>query len=123
MKLVQAKADAAVVKRHRLTSNGPAALKASMASDWPDIANAVVRSGVPILLFVGKEDPRYSLVLSFAEQSGAKVIVLPKHDYATTAAAAGSSELLPRILDFFEAPEGSAPAERLPPCLWSGSWA
>jgi pimeloyl-ACP methyl ester carboxylesterase len=121
VKLVQAKADAAVVKRHRLTSNGPAALKASMASDWPDIANAVVRSRVPIQLFVGKEDPRYSLVLSFAEQSGAKVIVLPNHDYATTAAAE-AAELLPRILAFFESPEGSTSAERLPPCLWSGSW-
>ena len=91
-----------------------------MASDWPDIANAVARSGVPILLFVGKEDPRYSLVLSFAEQSSAKVVVLPKHDYATTAAAAGA-ELLPRILDFYEAPNECAQAE-LPPCLWSGSW-
>jgi pimeloyl-ACP methyl ester carboxylesterase len=118
VKLVQAKADAAVVKRHRLTSNGSAALKASMASDWPDIANAVVRSRVPIQLFVGKEDPRYSLVVSFAEQSGARAIVLPKHTYAT-AAAAGGAELLPRILDFFDGPNECAPAE-LPPCLWSG---
>ena len=121
VKLVQAKADAAVAKRHRLTSNGPAALKASMASDWPDIANAVVRSRVPIQLFVGKEDPRYALVLSFAEQSGARAIVLPTHTYAT-AAAAGNAELLPRILDFFDAPNECAQT-KLPPCLWSGSWA
>jgi pimeloyl-ACP methyl ester carboxylesterase len=109
VKLVQAKADAAVVKRHRLTSNGPAALKASMASDWPDIANAVVRSRVPIQLFVGKEDPRYALVVSFAEQSGARAIVLPKHTYAT-AAAAGNAEL-PRILDFFDAPTVAPPPQ------------
>ena len=100
----------------------PAALAAAVESDWPHIADAVTRSGVPVLLFVGREDPRYPLVLGFAEQSGAKVIVLPNHDYATTAAAAGNSELLSRILEFFEVPVGSAPAEHLPPCMWSGSW-
>jgi pimeloyl-ACP methyl ester carboxylesterase len=120
VKLVQTKADAAVVNRHRLTSNASAALKASIAGDWPDIANAVVRSRVPIQLFVGKEDPRYPLVIGFAEQSGARAIVLPKHTYAT-AAAAGRAELLPRILDFFDAPNEPTQAE-LPPCLWSGSW-
>ena len=85
-------------------------------------AEAVARSGVPVLLFVGREDPRYPLVLSFAEQSGAKVIVLAEYDCATTAPAAGSAEILSRILAFFEAPRGSAPAEQLPPCMWSGSW-
>jgi hypothetical protein len=70
-------------------------------------AEAVARSGVPVLLFVGRKDPRYPLVLSFAEQSGAKVIVLAEYDCATTAPAAGSAEILSRILAFFEAPRGS----------------
>jgi pimeloyl-ACP methyl ester carboxylesterase len=98
----------------------PAALAEAVGSDWPDIADAVARSRVPILFFVGKDDPRYPLVLSFAEQSGAKVIVVPEHDDA--AAAAPGAELLPRILTYFEAPHESTAAERLPACLWSGSW-
>ena len=105
----------------RLSSHQPAALAIAEEGDWPDIADAVAGCGVPVLLFVGKEDPRYPLVLSFAEQSGAKVIVLPKQEYATTVAATGHAKLLFRILEFLEAPE--APGEALPPCLWSGSWA
>jgi hypothetical protein len=100
------------------TPSDPAILADAMVSDWPDIADAVKRSGAPILLFVGKDDPRYPLVLSFAEQSGAQVIVSPKHDWT----AAGTAEFLPRILDFFEAPQESAGANGVPPCLWSGSW-
>jgi pimeloyl-ACP methyl ester carboxylesterase len=100
------------------TPSDPAILAGAMVSDWPDIADAVKRSGAPILLFVGKDDPRYPLVLSFAEQSSAQVIVSPKHD----GTAAGTAEFLPRILDFFEAPQESAGANGVPPCLWSGSW-
>jgi pimeloyl-ACP methyl ester carboxylesterase len=97
----------------------PAVLTDAVVSDWPDIANAVKRSGTPILLFAGKDDPRYPLVLSFAEQSGAKLIMSPRHDGGT---ATGTAELLPRILDFFEAPQDGARADNVPPCLWSGSW-
>jgi pimeloyl-ACP methyl ester carboxylesterase len=94
----------------------------AMGRSWPDIADAVARSGVPVLLFVGKEDPRCSVVLSFAEQAGARVIVLPKHDHATTAAATGSTELLSLILQFFHAPTSGSGQEPLPPYLWSGTW-
>ena len=102
--------------------HGTSALAIAEDGDWRDVADAVAGSGVPILLFVGKEDPRYPLALSFAEQSGARIIVLPKQDHATAAVAAGRAELLRRILKFFDAPEESATADRLPPCLWSGSW-
>lgn len=101
--------------------NASAALGAAVESDWPDISDAVARSGVPILFFVGKDNPRYPLVLSFAEQSGAKVIIVPEQDDAA-AAAAQHAELLPRILTHFEAPNESTAAERPPACLWSGSW-
>jgi pimeloyl-ACP methyl ester carboxylesterase len=117
MKLIEAKAR----KLHCPALDDAAKVTAAVSSDWPDIADAVVRSGVPVLLFVGMEDPQYSLVASFAEQSGARMILLPRHTYATTAEAA-APDLMPRILEFFEAPEGSVAAERLPPCLWSGSW-
>jgi pimeloyl-ACP methyl ester carboxylesterase len=95
-------------------------LSAAVTSDWPDIADAVAQSGVPLLLFVGKEDPRCSLVLSFAERASAHIITLTEHDYATTVIA--TDLLLPRVLDFFEEPERGDPA-RLPPCLGLGSWA
>jgi pimeloyl-ACP methyl ester carboxylesterase len=99
-----------------------AALSEAVVSDWPDIAEAVVRSRVPILFFVSKDDSRYPLVLSFAERSGAAILTLTEHDHGTTALGAGH-KILPRVLDFFEAPQGDGAPERLPPCLWSGSWA
>ena len=94
----------------------------NLDASWPDIADAVARSGIPVLLFVGKEDPRCSVALSFAEQAGARVIVLPKHDHATTAAATGNAELLSPILQFFHAPASGGGQEPLPPYLWSGTW-
>jgi len=92
-KLIETDAGMTIAGRRRLTSNDPATLSVAGSCDWSDIAEAVARSGVPVLLFVGREDPRYPLVLSFAEQSGAKVIVLAEYDYATTVPAAGSSEI------------------------------
>lgn len=94
----------------------------NLDASWPDIADAVARSGIPVLLFVGKEDPRCSVALSFAEQAGARVIVLPKHDHATTAAATGNAELLSLILGFFDDPTSGRGQVPLPPCLWSGTW-
>ena len=94
----------------------------NLDASWPDIADAVARSGIPVLLFVGKEDPRCSVALSFAEQAGARVIVLPKHDHATTAAATGNAELLSPILQVFHAPASGGGQEPLPPYLWSGTW-
>ncbi len=107
--------------RSRLQANDPRALTAAVECDRPDMADAVVASGVPLLLFLGKDDPRYPLALSFAEESDAKVIGLAKHDHLTTAAAA-CAEILPRVLEFFDQPERSIPTERPPIGLWSGSW-
>jgi hypothetical protein len=98
-------------------STEPSALAPATDSDWPDISDVVARSGVPILLFIGREEPRYSLVASFAEQSGARLIVLPSQKSTVD----GDLELLTRVLGFFEDPAAAA-AEDLPPCLWSGSW-
>lgn len=96
----------------------PVALADAVMSDWPDIADAVARSRLPILLFVEKDNPRYPLVLSFAEQAGAKLIVLPKQKVTHDA----DLDLLTRVLDFFGAPARDDMAQRLPACLWSGSW-
>ena len=96
---------------------------AAAPCDQPDIADALARSNVPILLFVGKEDPRCPLAMSFAERSGAKVIVLPEHDHQITAAAVGEAHLLPRILQFFCAPRIGLDLEPVPLCLCSGAWA
>jgi hypothetical protein len=71
-------------------------------------------------LFAGQKDPRWFLVLSFADRASAHLVTLAEHDYATTAAA--TDLLLSRVLAFFEKPERGDPA-RLPPCLWTGSWA
>ena len=91
-----------------------------MQSGQPDMADAVARSSVPLLLFLGKEDPRYPLALSFAEESRAKVIGLDGHGHATAATAV--AELLPRLLDFFDRPAQWTPGECLPIGLWSGCW-
>jgi pimeloyl-ACP methyl ester carboxylesterase len=90
------------------------------ALDWPDISEAVTRSGVPVLLFVGEKDPHCPLCLSYGERSGATVIILKQRDYASTATA--PSEFLPQVLRFFEAPTNYSWSEHLPPSRWSGSW-
>jgi pimeloyl-ACP methyl ester carboxylesterase len=107
--------------RRRLMANDPAAIAAVVECDRPDMADALAKSPVPILLFLGKEDPRYPLAVSFAEQAGARFIGLAGHGHAT--AAGTCREILPRILDFLEEPQECAAAEPLPPALWSGSWA
>jgi pimeloyl-ACP methyl ester carboxylesterase len=83
------------------------------ALDWPDISEAVTRSGVPVLLFVGEKDPHCPLCLSYGERSGATVIILKQRDYASTATA--PSEFLPQVLRFFEAPTNYSWSEHLPP--------
>ena len=93
----------------------------SAAHDWPDISDAIARSGLPVLLFVGDKDPHFGLSTSCAEQCGARLIVLANHDYATTAET-GMAEALPQILSFLDAPEKCTRQERLPLCRWSGSW-
>lgn len=108
--------------RSRLLANDPRALAAAVECDRPDMADAVAASSVPLLLFLGKDDPRYPLALSFAEESEARVIGLAAHDHLTTAAAA-RAEILPRVLEFFDQPEHCVPKERPPIGLWSGSWA
>ncbi len=109
------------LRRARLRSNDRAALAAAAEHDPADMSEAVANSGVPLLMFLGKEDPRYPLALSFGEESGAKVIGLPGHDHSS-AVAATRSDLLATILEFLDQPERCVPAER--PCvgLWSGSW-
>jgi pimeloyl-ACP methyl ester carboxylesterase len=102
--------------RNRILANDPAAIAAAVAFDRPDIADAITKSGVPILLFLGKDDPRYSLALSFAEQSGATVIGLAGHG-CVTAATAARSIVLPKILEFFEDPRRNARIELIPPGL------
>jgi pimeloyl-ACP methyl ester carboxylesterase len=102
------------------TSTDDTPLPAATISDWPDISDAVARSGVPVLLIVGDKDPHYPLCLSFTEQSGAQTIVLENHDYETTAAA-GSTEFLPQVLRFFESPTDNTTMERLLPNRPSGS--
>lgn len=108
---------------NRLISIPARAPATAVQCDQPDIADAVVRSSVPILLFVGKEHPRCPLVLSFAERSRARIILVPEHDHESAATAVGDAQLLPRILQFFSAPEPKMDAEPLPLCLWSGAWA
>lgn len=108
-------------KARQPASGNPVALADAVMSDWPDIADAVARSGVPILLFVEKEDPCYPLILSFAERSGARVVTVAEDGSATTGLA--PERELSSILEFFQTPEGRGPAEPLPLCLWSGSWA
>jgi hypothetical protein len=104
-------------------SDEPTARAARAPCDQPDIADALARSRVPVLLFAGRKDPRYPLILSFAEQSGAQVMMLAEHDHESAAAAAAQGQLLGRLLQFLAAPESGANAEAVPPCLWSGSWA
>ena len=53
---------------------------------------------------------------------GTQIVTLTGGGYDATAVAA-ESELLSRILGFFEMPKRRGLEERLPPCLWSGSWA
>lgn len=108
-------------RRTRLRSNDRAALAAAAEHDPADMAEAVARSGVPLLMFLGKEDPRYPLALSFAEESGAKVIGLPGHGHSSAVAAA-RSEPLAMILEFLDQPERCVPAERPRAGLWSGCW-
>lgn len=121
VKLIEAKSGGlSAERRRRLKGNDRAALAAAMQSGQPDMADAVARSSVPLLLFLGKEDPRYPLALSFAEESRAKVIGLDGHGHATAATAV--AELLPRLLDFFDRPAQWTPGECLPIGLWSGCW-
>jgi pimeloyl-ACP methyl ester carboxylesterase len=102
--IVEAKAGGlSAATRRRLLANDPAAMVAIAEYDRPDIADALARSGVPILLFLDKDDPRYPLALSFAEQTGATVVGLAGHG-CIAAATAAHTEILPRILDFFEEP-------------------
>jgi pimeloyl-ACP methyl ester carboxylesterase len=108
-------------RRQRLTANDPAALLAAVQRDQPDMADAVARAGVPVLLFLGKDDPRYPLGLSFVEQAAAKVIGVGGCDHHRAPMA--RQELLPRLLDFFASPDEWGPAECVPVGLWSGSWA
>ena len=116
MRLLKAK-----VPDGRATLSDPAPLAVAMESDWPDMSEAVARSRVPVLLFAGKDEPRYSLIASFAEQSEARLIVVPQH--ATDAApAVRTAQLLPRILDFLDAPGKEAVWDSPAPGLWSGSW-
>ena len=89
--------------RRRLLANDPAVMVAMAECDRPDIADALARSGIPVLLFLGKDDPRYPLALSFAEQTGATVIDVAGHG-CIAAATAAHTGILPRILDFFEKP-------------------
>ena len=129
--MVEAKAEGlSATTRRRLLANDPAALADAAAYDRPDIADALARSGVPVLLFLGEDDPRYPLALSFAEQTGATVIGLAGQ--GSVAPTAVRTEILPRILDFFEElaggaslPRSSAPAssERHPRPLTDGELA
>jgi pimeloyl-ACP methyl ester carboxylesterase len=96
--------------RKRVMGNDPRAIAAAVALDRPDISDALTRSEVPILLFLGKDDPRYPLALSFAEQSGATVIGLAGYG-CMTAVTAARSVVLPRILEFFEDPQRNAGIE------------
>lgn len=96
--------------RRRIFANDPSAIAAAVTFDRPDIADALTRSEVPILLFLGEDDPRYPLALSFAEQSGATVIGLAGYG-CMTAATAARSIVLPRILEFFEDPQRNARSE------------
>jgi pimeloyl-ACP methyl ester carboxylesterase len=101
--IVEAKAGGlSATTRQRLLANDPAALTDAAAYDRPDIADALARSGVPVLLFLGEDDPRTPLALSFAEQTGAVVIGLARH--GSLAPTAVRREILPRILHFFEEP-------------------
>ena len=52
--------------------------------DRPDMADALATSRVLILLFLGKQDPRYPLAVSFAEQAGARFIGLAGRGSATS---------------------------------------
>ena len=88
--------------RRRLLTNDLAAITAAAECDRPDIADALARSGVPVLLFLNKDDPRYPLALSFAEQTGATVVGLAGH--GCSAGGAECTAFLPQILDFFEHP-------------------
>jgi pimeloyl-ACP methyl ester carboxylesterase len=107
--------------RRRLMANDPAAIAAVVECDRPDMADALATSRVPILLFLGKQDPRYPLAVSFAEQAGARFIGLAGRGSATSVGTC--REILPRILDFLEEPQDYGAAEPVPPALWSGSWA
>jgi pimeloyl-ACP methyl ester carboxylesterase len=89
--------------RRRLLANDPAIMAAMAEYDRPDIADALARSGIPVLLFLGKDDPRYPLALSFAEQTGATIIDVAGHG-CIAAATPAHTGILPRILDFFEKP-------------------
>ena len=121
VKLVEARVGSvSSSRRSRLRANEPAALRAAVAADRPDMSDAVARSGVPILLFLGKNDPRYPLALSFAERSAARVLGLAEHDFQSAAGA--MVQILPRILAFFDEPEQAVPNEHPPLGLWSGFW-
>jgi pimeloyl-ACP methyl ester carboxylesterase len=98
--------------RRRLLANDPAALTAAAECDRPDIADALARSGVPVLLFLSKHDPRYPLALSFAEQSATVIGLVGQ---GCSAGMAECTEFLRRILDFFGNPQSvptSAPRSR-----------
>ncbi len=122
VKTMEAKAGGGLsaATRSRLLANDAAAMAAAVECDRPDMADALIRSGVPVLLFLGTDDPRYPLALSFAEESGATVIGLAGHGYATAAAAA-RAEVLPQVLDFFETPRWGVPPARGVLGVWSGS--
>jgi pimeloyl-ACP methyl ester carboxylesterase len=119
-KLMEAKAGGFSPSRsNRLRANDLTALRAAVAYDHSDFADGLAGCGVPLLLFLGDRDPRYPLALSFAEESGARVIGLPGEDHSSAARA--GLELLPRILAFLERPE-TCPAARPSIGLWSGCW-
>ena len=88
------------VPRRRLLANDVGALCAVVAEDRPNIASAVARAGVPMLLYAGGADPIHDLMRRFAREADAEFLSLPERNHIQALLAAES--VVPRVVAFLE---------------------
>ncbi|HEX7007932.1 MAG TPA: alpha/beta fold hydrolase [Alphaproteobacteria bacterium] len=88
------------VPRRRILANDIAALRAVVADDRPNIAASVARSGVPMLLYAGGDDPLHDLIRRFSREAGADFLSLPGRNHVQTLLAAEA--VVPAAVAFLE---------------------
>jgi pimeloyl-ACP methyl ester carboxylesterase len=86
--------------RQRVRANDQLALAASVAEDRPDISEQVAASPVPLLFFVGDQDPRYARCKEFAERTGSRFVSVRGAHHIQTLLERDT--VVREVLSFFE---------------------
>jgi pimeloyl-ACP methyl ester carboxylesterase len=88
------------VPRRRLLANDAGALAAVVAEDRPNIASAVARAGLPMLLYAGGADPLHDLMRRFARETESAFLSLPGRNHIHALMAADM--VAPSVVAFLE---------------------